>query len=137
MSAVPKDFEESARIDGATNLQLLLKVMVPLAKPGIATITMLSAMGFWNEYPLALVLLTDDAQKTLPIGMANLFEDTEVCDRLGRTVCGTCDHYDPDHDHLSDRAEISAAGNRCRRPERVNWIFLKKEKRYADRPGID
>lgn len=40
MSAVPKDFEESARIDGATNLQLLLKVMVPLAKPGIATITM-------------------------------------------------------------------------------------------------
>mgnify|MGYP000113869900 CR=1 FL=1 len=52
MSAVPKDFEESARIDGATNLQLLLKVMVPLAKPGIATITMLSAMGFWNEYPL-------------------------------------------------------------------------------------
>ena len=65
MSAVPKDFEESARIDGATNLQLLLKVMVPLAKPGIATITMLSVMGFWNEYPLALVLLTDDAQKTL------------------------------------------------------------------------
>ena len=45
MSAVPKDYEESARIDGATNLQLLLKVMVPLAKPGIATITMLSAMG--------------------------------------------------------------------------------------------
>ena len=38
MSAVPKDFEESARIHGATNLQLLLKVMVPLAKPGIATI---------------------------------------------------------------------------------------------------
>ena len=113
MSAVPKDFEESARIDGATNLQLLLKVMVPLAKPGIATITMLSAMGFWNEYPLALV------------------------DRLGRTVCGTCDHYDSNHDHLSDRAEISAAGNRCRRIERVNWIFLKKEKRYADRSGID
>ena len=48
--------------------------MVPLAKPGIATITMLSAMGFWNEYPLALVLLTEDAKKTLPIGMANLFE---------------------------------------------------------------
>ncbi|MFR6583276.1 MAG: ABC transporter permease subunit [Ruminococcus sp.] len=44
-----RDYEESARIDGATNIQLLLRVMVPLAKPGIATITMLSAMGFWNE----------------------------------------------------------------------------------------
>ena len=63
MSAVPRDYEESARIDGATNIQLLLRVMVPLAKPGIATITMLSAMGFWNEYPLALVLLTEDAKK--------------------------------------------------------------------------
>ena len=69
MSAVPRDYEESARIDGATNIQLLSRVMVPLAKPGIATITMLSAMGFWNEYPLALVLLTEDAKKTLPIGM--------------------------------------------------------------------
>ena len=57
------------RLDGATNIQLLSRVMVPLAKPGIATITMLSAMGFWNEYPLALVLLTEDAKKTLPIGI--------------------------------------------------------------------
>ena len=88
MSAVPKDFEESARIDGATNLQLLLKVMVPLAKPGIATITMLSAMGFWNEYPLALVLLTDDAQKTLPIGMANLFEVQKYATDWGALFAG-------------------------------------------------
>ena len=71
-----------------TNLQLLLKVMVPLAKPGIATITMLSAMGFWNEYPLALVLLTDDAQKTLPIGMANLFEVQKYATDWGALFAG-------------------------------------------------
>ena len=80
--------DPSARIDGATNLQLLLKVMVPLAKPGIATITMLSAMGFWNEYPLALVLLTDDAQKTLPIGMANLFEVQKYATDWGALFAG-------------------------------------------------
>ena len=47
------------------------------------------------KYPLALVLLTDDAKKTLPIGMANLFEVQEACDRLGCTGLRTCDHYDP------------------------------------------
>ena len=83
-----KDYEESARIDGATNIQLLLRVMVPLAKPGIATITMLSAMGFWNEYPLALVLLTEDAKKTLPIGMANLFEVQKYATDWGALFAG-------------------------------------------------
>lgn len=88
MSSVPRDYEESARIDGATNFQLMVKVMVPLAKPGIATITMLSAMGFWNEYPLALVLLTDDAKKTLPIGMANLFEVQKYATDWGALFAG-------------------------------------------------
>ena len=88
MSAVPRDYEESARIDGATDIQLLLRVMVPLAKPGIATITMLSAMGFWNEYPLALVLLTEDAKKTLPIGMANLFEVQKYATDWGALFAG-------------------------------------------------
>ena len=67
MSAVPRDYEESARIDGATNLQLLLKVMVPLAKPGIATITMLSAMGFWNEFHLPHYFLSSSKNTTLPM----------------------------------------------------------------------
>lgn len=88
MAAVPRDYEESARIDGATNVQLLLKVMVPLAKPGIATITMLSAMGFWNEYPLALILLTEDSKKTLPIGMANLFEVQKYATDWGALFAG-------------------------------------------------
>ena len=49
---------------------------------------MLSAMGFWNEYPLALVLLTDDAQKTLPIGMANLFEVQKYATDWGALFAG-------------------------------------------------
>ena len=88
LSGLPKDLLDAARIDGATNIQLLLRVMVPLAKPGIATITMLSAMGFWNEYPLALVLLTEDAKKTLPIGMANLFEVQKYATDWGALFAG-------------------------------------------------
>lgn len=71
---IPKDYEEAARIDGCGNTRILLSVIVPLAKPGITTVAMLSAMGFWNEYPLALVLITSDSKKTLPVGLANLFE---------------------------------------------------------------
>lgn len=74
MQAVPREYEEAARIDGATNFGILCKIIIPLARPGIATITMLTGMGFWNEYPLALVLLTDEAKKTIPIGLANLFQ---------------------------------------------------------------
>lgn len=74
MSNLSREYEEAARIDGATNWGILRRIVIPLCKPGIATITMLAAMGFWNEYPLALVLLTDEKKKTIPIGLANLFE---------------------------------------------------------------
>lgn len=74
ISALPIEYEEAARIDGASNWHILGRVIVPLCKPGIATVTMLTAMGFWNEYPLALVLVTEENKRTLPIGLANLFE---------------------------------------------------------------
>lgn len=72
--SIPKDYEEAAQIDGCNNWGILLRVIVPMAKPGIATVVILSAMGFWNEYPLALVFIQSEAKRTLPIGLANLFE---------------------------------------------------------------
>lgn len=72
--SIPKDYEEAARIDGCSNFRILINVIVPIARPGIATVSMLAAMGFWNEYPLALVMITSDNKKTLPVGLANLFE---------------------------------------------------------------
>lgn len=71
--AVPRDYEEAARIDGCGNWRILLSIIVPLAKPGIATVVMLAAMGFWNEYPLAFVMLRKESNRTLPIGLAQLF----------------------------------------------------------------
>lgn len=74
MREIPHDYEEAAKLDGCSNTRILWQIIVPLAKSGIATVTMLSAMYFWNEYPMAMVLLTDDKKKTLPLGLANLFE---------------------------------------------------------------
>ncbi len=88
ISAIPRDYEEAARIDGASDFQILYRVIVPLAKPGIVTVTMLTAMGFWNEYPLALILLTDDTKKTLPIGLANLFEVQKYATDWGAMFAG-------------------------------------------------
>ena len=74
MRSIPKSYAEAARIDGCTNWGILLRVMIPLAKPGIATVTMLSAMGTWNEYPLALVLIHTASKRTLPLGLAHLYQ---------------------------------------------------------------
>lgn len=74
LRSVPRDYEEAAKIDGCGNMGVLVRIITPLVRPGIVTVSMLSAMGFWNEYPLALVLIQSDSKKTLPVGLANLFE---------------------------------------------------------------
>jgi len=88
ISTLPSEYEEAARIDGASNFKILTRIVVPLCKPGISTVTMLAAMGFWNEYPLALVLLTDEAKKTLPIGLANLYEVQKYATDWGALFAG-------------------------------------------------
>lgn len=61
-------------IDGCGPFRILIKVIMPMAKPGIVTVCMISAMAAWNEYPVALVMLTDPEKQTLPVGLANLYE---------------------------------------------------------------
>lgn len=74
MRAVAKDYEEAAKIDGCNIWQTLIRVVVPLSRSGIITILMLGAMSAWNEYALALVLVSDPAKQTVPIGLARLYE---------------------------------------------------------------
>jgi len=73
MRTIPKDYSEAAMIDGCSNLRILTQVIGPMAKPGIVTVCMLSAMAAWNEYPLALVLLSEK-NYTLPVGLQRLYE---------------------------------------------------------------
>lgn len=74
MKSIPLEIEEAAMIDGCGPAGVLCHVIVPMAKPGIVTVCMISAMSAWNEYPVALVMLTDAAKQTLPVGIANLYE---------------------------------------------------------------
>jgi multiple sugar transport system permease protein len=65
--AVPKEIEEAARIDGARDLRLLIRVLLPLVLPGIVTVAIFAFLNSWNEFLAALVLLSDNSKFTLPI----------------------------------------------------------------------
>ena len=71
-SAVPDAVRESALVDGANEWQVLLRVMIPLALPALATVLIYSFYQSWNEFTIALIFLTDDQTTTVPIGLVNL-----------------------------------------------------------------
>ena len=67
--AVPREIEEAARIDGAHDLTLLLRVLLPLVMPGVATVAIFAFLNSWNEFLAALILLSDNDKYTLPVLM--------------------------------------------------------------------
>jgi multiple sugar transport system permease protein len=68
---IPKDYEEAARLDGAGYFKTFWKVMLPLAAPALAAITILQFQGIWNEFFWPLIVLQDESKYTLPIGISN------------------------------------------------------------------
>lgn len=69
-NTVPSDLEDAALVDGATRLQALRDVFVPLALPAIAVIALYTFTLSWNEFLFALLLIGRDSQKTIPVGLA-------------------------------------------------------------------
>ena len=68
--ALPKEMEESAFMDGASIYTTFIRIIMPLAKPAIATAIIFVFLGVWNEYTVASILISDEAVKTLPIGLS-------------------------------------------------------------------
>lgn len=66
---IPPDLEEASRVDGSTRLGALLRIVLPLARPGIAATTVFIAIGAWNEYLWALLLTTASGARTWPVGL--------------------------------------------------------------------
>ncbi|WP_371865710.1 carbohydrate ABC transporter permease [Dictyobacter kobayashii] len=62
MRSIPYEIEEAAIVDGANRLVILVRLMIPLCMPGIATMLILNFLNFWNEYIFALVILGGDTQ---------------------------------------------------------------------------
>jgi len=67
---IPRDYEEAAKLDSAGFFKTYWKVMLPLAGPAIAAVTILSFQGTWNDFYWQLILLQDEAHFTLNVGIA-------------------------------------------------------------------
>lgn len=67
---IPKDYEEAALIDGASHLEIFWRIMVPLAKPALATVGVLTFISSWNDFFIPLVFLSSIEKFTLPVGLA-------------------------------------------------------------------
>lgn len=89
---LPKDLDEAAIIDGANRFQILWKILVPLAKPAIATVTVFSFIYNWNDFFGPLIYLTRQENMTLAVGL-QLFRG----------------QYDTDYAHMMAGATVAIA----------------------------
>lgn len=66
---IPKDIDEAAHIDGCTKWRLFWNIILPIAKPAVATLVITDFLATWNEYLLASVIINDNTKKTVPVGI--------------------------------------------------------------------
>jgi raffinose/stachyose/melibiose transport system permease protein len=69
--SIPDDLREAALIDGASEWQIYWRVTMPLALPALATVFIIDALATWNELLIALVMLSSEASRTVPLGLLN------------------------------------------------------------------
>jgi multiple sugar transport system permease protein len=70
--AIPRELEESALIDGANTWQILTRVILPISKPALVTLGVLSFLGNWNDFIWPIFVLFSPERLTLPAGLASL-----------------------------------------------------------------
>ena len=71
---LPREIEDSAMIDGCSTLGIIVRIVVPLIKPGIVATALLLAIGAWGEFIFALILTVSPAARTLPAAIAGFQE---------------------------------------------------------------
>jgi len=69
VQSIPEDLEQAGLIDGASRLQVLWRIVMPLMAPAILAIVLFTFTGIWNEYLYAFVMIGSESQMTVPVGM--------------------------------------------------------------------
>lgn len=72
LQGLPKDYEEAARMDGASEFQIYWQVVLPMLTPAIATLGTLQFLNYWNDFLYPLIVTTKSTMRTLPVGLATL-----------------------------------------------------------------
>jgi multiple sugar transport system permease protein len=69
---IPTEYEEAAYMDGASPLTIFLRIVLPLSKPALATLSVFAFMGSWNAFLWPLFIVREETLMTLPVGLATL-----------------------------------------------------------------
>jgi raffinose/stachyose/melibiose transport system permease protein len=75
MRAVPAELEDAAAMDGCTSFGFFWRILLPLTRPALITVTILSVITSWNNFILPLLVVADPHHWTLPLGVANYSTD--------------------------------------------------------------
>ena len=70
---LPRELEDAARIDGCTETQTFWRIMLPLVRPGLATVVIVNVVPWWNDFFFPLLFIQTDTWKTIPLGMQIFF----------------------------------------------------------------
>jgi ABC-type glycerol-3-phosphate transport system permease component len=65
----PSEIIEAAQLDGCSDFGVLWRIVAPLSAPAIASVAIFQGVQIWNEFLLALVVISDDSLKTVPLGL--------------------------------------------------------------------
>jgi len=85
--SIPYELEECALIDGATRWQILVRIVLPLAVPGLISAGIFAFTLSWNEFIYALTFISSSSQKTVPVAIVNEFVDGDIY-RWGSLMAG-------------------------------------------------
>ena len=78
IKGLPDSLVESAYIDGATPFRTFMSIIVPMTVPVIVTISIMTALGIWNEFLLVLVMASKESTKSLPVGVYSFSSRTGI-----------------------------------------------------------
>jgi multiple sugar transport system permease protein len=85
--SIPIELEEQAMVDGATRLQALIRIVLPLATPGLIAVSVFTFTAAWNELLLALIFITSPNKQTVPVAISYLI--TGDVFRWGQIMAGS------------------------------------------------
>ncbi len=72
---IPQDLYDAAKLDGYSHMQIFWKLTLPIGMPAVATTVILNFINLWNEFLYAVVLITDESNRTLPLGIQKFMGD--------------------------------------------------------------
>lgn len=85
---LPIELEEAAVVDGASLYTVFWRIMLPLSKSGLITVSVFNFLGVWNEFTWALITISDDKIKTLPLGAVNIMQQAKYATDWGAMFAG-------------------------------------------------